>query len=56
MKVFTADGTERLTTQLYMAGDPYIAGDAFVKPSLVLPFAGTETSTMAAKDVLFVLT
>jgi len=56
VKVFTPDGTERLTTQLYMVGDPYIAGDPFVMPSLVLPFTGSETTTMAVKDVLFVLT
>jgi protocatechuate 3,4-dioxygenase beta subunit len=36
-KVSHEDGTT-LTTQLYFEGDPYIPTDAFVKPSLVMPF------------------
>lgn len=32
-----AEGRRALTTQLYFAGDEYIAGDAFVVPSLIMP-------------------
>lgn len=31
-------GVERLTTQLYVAGDPYIECDPFARTSLVVPF------------------
>jgi protocatechuate 3,4-dioxygenase beta subunit len=47
---------ERLTTQLYFEGDPHLEGDNHVKPNLVLPFTGTETTEMVATDVNIVLT
>ena len=55
VKVFDADGTERLTTQLYFEGDPYIDCDDFVNSSLILPFSGNEDTEMFADDVYFVL-
>ncbi|MFT5686241.1 MAG: protocatechuate 3,4-dioxygenase beta subunit [Myxococcota bacterium] len=55
VKVFDATGSERLTTQLYFEGDPYVDCDGFVNTSLVLPFTGSEESAMVCEDVLFVL-
>lgn len=39
-----APGYQTLTTQLYFAGDPYIKGDAFVRPSLVITLKGANQS------------
>lgn len=55
VKVFDASGTERLTTQLYFEGDPYIECDAFASTSLVLPFSGSEETEVVAEDVWLVL-
>ena len=55
VKVFDADGVERLTTQLYFEGDPYIECDAFASSSLVMPITGSEDTEMTAEDVYFVL-
>ncbi len=37
------DGVERLTTQYYLEGDPYLACDAIANTSLILPVGGNET-------------
>jgi len=36
------DGVERLTTQLYLEGDEYLACDPFANTSLVCPWTGSE--------------
>jgi protocatechuate 3,4-dioxygenase beta subunit len=55
VKVFDADKLERLTTQLYVEGDPYIECDPFASSSLVIPFAGSESTSLTAENVDFVL-
>lgn len=40
------DGVERLTTQLYFEGDPYLVCDPFANTSLVVPFSGTEGTAL----------
>ncbi len=35
-------GHKTLTTQLYFAGDPFIKGDSFVRPSLIIPLQGDD--------------
>ncbi len=55
VKVFDADGNERLTTQLYFEGDPYIECDALANTSLVLPFEGSEDTQMTCEDVWLVV-
>ncbi len=49
VKIRDAQGTELLTTQLYVKGDPYIEGDGFGHPSLVMDFIGSEGTEMAAE-------
>lgn len=56
VKVFDPDGYERLTTQVYFEGDPYIPCDPYAHTSLVLPFTGTEDTTMTVDGVWFVIT
>lgn len=55
VRVIDADGSLRLTTQLYFEGDPYIDCDSFVNTSLVVPSTGTEDTEMVAEDVWFVV-
>jgi protocatechuate 3,4-dioxygenase beta subunit len=55
VKVFDGEGVERLTTQLYFKGDPYIECDGFANRSLVVPFSGEVGSSMTAVDVNLVL-
>lgn len=45
-----ADGFSELTTQLYFANDPYLDGDPFAVPSLVMPYTTTKTGRRAAFD------
>lgn len=47
VKVFQG-GRERLTTQLYFEGDPYIEGDAFVRESLIRPLKTLADGPVAA--------
>ena len=55
VKVFDADNTERLTTQLYVQGDPYIERDPFASSRLTIPFEGSDTTELSADQVNFVL-
>ena len=55
VKVFDAELVERLTTQLYVEGDPYIECDPFASSSLVIPFTGSESTSLSAENVDFVL-
>lgn len=51
LKVFDA-GRERLTTQLYFEGDKWIAGDAFVRQSLIRPLIPEGDGSSAAFDIV----
>lgn len=55
LKVFDAEGVERLTTQLYFEGDPYIECDPLANTSLVLPFSGSEETSVTCEDVWLVV-
>ena len=50
--IVEAPGFERLTTHLFVAGDPYLDSDAVfgVKPALVVPFRGCEDAREAAAE------
>jgi protocatechuate 3,4-dioxygenase beta subunit len=45
-----ARGHRELTTQLYFAGDPYLEGDDFVVPSLIMPHERDGSARRAAFD------
>jgi protocatechuate 3,4-dioxygenase beta subunit len=45
-----ARGHAELTTQLYLAGDPYLKGDPFVVPSLIMPHRRDGSARRAAFD------
>lgn len=45
-------GFAALTTQLYFEGDPYNAGDPFIRPSLVMPLSDTPWGKAAAYDLV----
>src|SRR5258705_9316636 len=45
-----ADGFPELTTQLYFEGDPYLDGDPFAVPSLVMPHTTSKGVRRAAFD------
>lgn len=55
VKIWDADGNERLTTQLYFEGDEYLECDAFANTSLVMPFEGTLDTEIIAIDIDFVV-
>jgi len=55
VKVFDSDNVERLTTQLYFEGDPYIECDSFAHTSNVVPFTGSEETELLAESVDFVI-
>lgn len=55
VKIFSAEGEELLTTQIYFEGDPYIQCDSFVSTSLVVPFVEDESGVLTASAVHFVV-
>jgi protocatechuate 3,4-dioxygenase beta subunit len=55
IKIFDSDNVERLTTQMYFKGDPYIESDPFVHISNVVSFEGSEDTQLEAKDVDFTI-
>ena len=55
IKVWDSSGTERLTTQFYFAGDPYLECDSLANQSLVLPFEGSETTSLLITDADLIL-
>lgn len=55
IKVWDASGIERLTTQFYFAGDPYIECDSLTNQSLILPYEGTETTQVLISDADIIL-
>ncbi len=46
------EGEERLTTQLYQAGDPYIECDPFAYTSLVIPFPLIGSVVVGSFDIV----
>ncbi len=46
-KVFV-DGVERLTTQLYFKGDPYIADDPYVRDDLIIDFTESDGALLGS--------
>lgn len=46
----SAPGFPELTTQLYFEGDPYNAGDPFIRDSLIMPLADTNSGKAAVFD------
>ena len=55
VKVWDADGNERLTTQLYFEGDDYLECDPFANTSLIVPFEGSITTEIIAVNVDFIV-
>ena len=55
VKIWDADGNERLTTQLYFEGDEYLDCDPFSNTSLMVPFEGDLATEIAAVDVDFIV-
>lgn len=55
VKVWDAEGNERLTTQLYFEGDEYLECDPFANRSLVMAFEGTLNSEIRAKNIDFIV-
>lgn len=55
VKVWDADGNERLTTQLYFEGDEYLDCDGFGNTSLIMPFEGTLDSELVATNIDFIV-
>ena len=55
VKIWDADGSERLTTQLYFEGDDYLNCDPFANTSLVVPFEGDLATEIIAIDVDFIV-
>ena len=55
VRVWDSLGVERLTTQLYFEGDPYLPEDSFAHESLVMSFAGSLTTSISAQDVDFIV-
>ena len=53
IKIFDSNNAERLTTQMYFKGDPYIETDPFVHISNVVDFSGTEDTNLEATNVDF---
>lgn len=51
-KVYDATDYKELTTQLYFQGDPYIAGDAFVHASLVIPLRAKGSGKEGSFDIV----
>ena len=55
IKVWDSTGTERLTTQLYFAGDPYLECDSLANQSLVLHYEGSETTQISITSADLIL-
>ena len=51
VKVWDADGNERLTTRMYFEGDEYLDCDSFANTSLIVSFEGTLTIEIVAVNV-----
>jgi protocatechuate 3,4-dioxygenase beta subunit len=47
-----ANGHRALTTQLYFPGDPYNAGDPFIRPSLVMQIERDGAGLVAHRDLV----
>jgi protocatechuate 3,4-dioxygenase beta subunit len=55
VKVSDVHRRELLTTQLYFEGDRYLAQDPFKHPSLVMSYSGSDTTSITANDIDFIV-
>ena len=55
VKIWTSDGEEVLTTQLYFAGDPYLNDEFSDRERFVIEFEGSLTTSIMAEDINFIV-